>query len=211
MQSARPDRPEMEVLETGRPAGALARWLQKVFGRRRVHVAVTAVTAATVGLVGAATMSATVLDADRTDDARDERSSSAGTPPGLRPPPPRGRESPTGRWLVAQDLAIRSGPGGHVVTFSAVNNGTTAADPRELEVVGGFVDREHLEYTAVCAGVELAGRGAPRFRGIVDPGRRVFVRCRDTTPYGGRTAWIDPGSVTVRRTETAWEGAAVPM
>jgi len=53
-------------------------------------------------------------------------------------------------------------------------------------------------YEASCAGVELTRHGYRPVKGLVAPGERVFVRCTDTTRYGGEVAWIDPKSVIVR-------------
>jgi hypothetical protein len=206
MESGRPDRPEVEVLDTERPPGALQQWVSRMLGRPVVRATVAVV--AVLALVGVWI----TLPGDEPEAAADaEEAAAPDTPPGPRPPPARGRQSPTGSWQVADDLAIRSGPKGHVVTFSAVNGGATAQDPADLEVVAGFVDRAYLQYRATCSGVRLAGRDAPRFRRLVEPGQEVFVRCRDTTRYGGRTAWIDPSSVTVRRTPCESEGDALPL
>lgn len=200
------DRGEMEVLTTGDPPSALRAWIERQLVRPGVRAALVMVLA--VVLIGVWT---SLPKDDRNSATNTEEAPIAEAPPGLRPPPPRGRESPTGDWQVANDVAITSGPKGHVVTFSAFNAGATAQDPADLQVVGAFVDRDDLDYVARCAGVDLDARGGPRFDGLVEPGYKVFVRCRDVTRYGGRAAWIDPGSITVRKVPCESEEPTVPM
>jgi hypothetical protein len=97
------------------------------------------------------------------------------------------------------------------VTFTATNRGTEAQDPSQLEVTGAFVDRPGLTFRASCSGTERSPRGYRRISGDVRPSRAVLVRCTDVTKYGGRTAWIDPSPVTVRRIPCESGGSSLPM
>lgn len=200
------DRPEVEVLDTGRPPGALQRWLSSTLRRPAARAAL----AVAVALVLAGVW--TMLPSDEPPAAADaEPTVGADDAPGLRPPPARGRESPTGDWRVAEDLAVRSGPRGHTVTFSATNRGVERQDPRDLEVTAEFVDRPGLTYRATCAAVRRTPQGHRPLRGTVRPQKTVLVRCRDATRYGGDTAWIDPSSIAVRRIPCESEASSLPM
>ena len=204
MTEGRPQ-PDIEVLDDERPPSALQQWATRTLRRPLVRAAIAVPLA--VVLVGAWS----VLPRDQPVPVDDGSSAAADTPPGLRPPPPRGRESPTGSWRVADDLSIRTGPRGHTIVFSATNGGARAKDPRELEVTGGFVDRPGLTYVSTCAAVERSPGGYRTIRGSIGPRRTVLVRCRDVTAYGGRTAWIDPTSVVVRRKPCESEASSLPM
>ena len=199
------DRPEVEVLDTERPPGAVQQWVTATL-RRPAGRAAAAVVAALV-LVG---VWATLPEDEPDAAAETDAVALAEAPPGLRPPPARGRAATTGSWQVA-DLAVRSGPRGHLVTFRATNGGGEAQDPSQLEVTGAFVDRPGLVYRATCSRAELTRRGYRAIEGTVRPTRTVLVRCTDVTRYGGRTAWIDPSSVTVRRIPCESEGSSLPM
>ena len=203
MEAANPERPEMEVLDTERPPGAFQQWATRVLRRRLVRASVAIVAA--LSLVGVWATLPRDQPASRADAV-----AGGETPPGLRPPPARGRESATGTWQV-DDLAVRTGHHGHTVTFTATNRGGETQDPRDLEVTGTFVDRPGLAYAGSCAAAEPAGDGYRTIRGVIDPGDKVLVRCKDVTRYGGRTAWIDPSSVTVRRIPCESEGSPLPM
>ena len=199
------DRPEVEVLDTERPPGAVQQWVAATL-RRPVGRAAAAVVAALV-LVG---LWSTLPEDEPKAAAETDAVALAEAPPGLRPPPARGRAATTGSWQVADDLAIRSGPRGHSVTFTATNGGGEPQDPSQLEVTGAFVDRPGLTYRATCSGAQRTERGYRTIEGTVRPTRTVLVRCTDVTRYGGRTAWIDPSSVTVR-IPCESEGSSLPM
>ena len=203
-----PERPSAEVLDTGRPPGAVERWAGSLLQGRGAKV---------VGVIGVLLLGAgawSVVAADDPDSPAAEGTgpvepASADAPPGLRPPPARGREATTGTWKVTQDVAIRSSPKGHTVTFLAVNGGTEPQDPTRFQVSGGFVDRPGLDYQASCAGVELSPDGYRPLRKPVKPGQEVFVRCVDTTRYGAKVAWLDPKTVLVT-TEPCEESGGLP-
>lgn len=185
------DRPDMEVLDTEPAPSALRVWTEAQLARRGVRSGLAVTAALLIGVALA------VVPGERREPAL----SSDGTAPARadqHPESPTDRAPSTGPWRVADDLAVFSGPRGHVVTFSAWNGGPAPEDPAGLEVTGGFVDRDDLEYTARCDGVDLDARGGPRFHGLVVPGYKVFVRCRDVTRYAGEVAWIDLNSITVR-------------
>ena len=201
-----PDRPEIEVLDTERPPGPVARWVTGALRRPVARVAVAAVAA--LVLIGVWT---TRPQEEPAATADAEQVAGTDAPPGLRPPPARGREEATGSWQVADDLAIRSGPRGHTVTFTATNRGADDQDPRQLEVTGAFVDRPGLVYRGSCSAAERTRDGYRKIRRAVAPQETVLVRCSDVTRYGGRTAWIDPASVTVRRIPCESEGSSLPM
>jgi hypothetical protein len=200
------DRPEVEVLDTGRPPGALQRWMSGALRRPAARAAL----AVGVALVLAGVWS--TLPGDEPTPAADVEPTVAGDEvPGLRPPPARGREPSTGDWRIAEDLAVRSGPRGHTITFSATNGGVEPQDPRDLEVTAEFVDRPGLTYRGTCAAVRRTPQGYRPLRGTVKPQQPVLVRCRDVTQYDGDTAWIALSSITVRRIPCESEASSLPM
>ena len=188
-----PDRPAVEVLDTGRPPGALERRMTALLQHRGAKAA------GVVGvlLIGGGTWAVVGSEEPVAEGTDAVEPASAEVPPGLRPPPASGRESGTGTWKVTQDVSIRSGPNGHTITFLAVNGGTEPQDPTRFQVAAGFVDRPRLDYQASCAGVKLSPDGYRPLRKPVRPGQEVFVRCVDTTEYGAKVAWIDPKTVLV--------------
>ncbi|CAA9397606.1 MAG: hypothetical protein AVDCRST_MAG47-3216 [uncultured Nocardioidaceae bacterium] len=200
------DRPEVEVLDTERPPSAVQQWVEA----RLRHPAAKAAVAVVAALVLLGAWSVLPEDEPKAE-ADAEAVAAADTPPGLRPPPARGRESGTGSWQVADDLAIRTGPRGHSVTFTATNRGAEPQDPGQLEVTGAFVDRVGLVYRAACSAAVRRARGYRTIQGDVGPTKTVLVRCTDVTKYGGRTAWIDPSSVTVRLIPCESDASSLPM
>ena len=200
------DRPEVEVLDTERPPGAVQLWVES----RLRHPAAKAAVAGVAALVLLGAWSVLPKD-EPARAAGGDPVAAADTPPGLRPPPARGRQAGTGTWQVADDLAIRTGPRGHSVTFTATNRGAEPQDPGRLEVTGAFVDRAGLVYRATCSAAERRARGYRTVQGDVGPRKTVLVRCTDVTKYGGRTAWIDPSTVTVRRIPCESESSSLPM
>lgn len=207
MEADGSDRPEVEVLDTGRPQGRLQEWMSATL-RRPAARAALAVAAGALVVAGVWT----TLSGDEPTAAADaEPAVGADGAPGLRPPPARGRESSTGDWRIAEDLAVRSGPRGHTVTFSATNRGTERLDPRDLEVTADFIDQPGLTYRATCALAKQNKSGDRTLRSSVAPGRSVLVRCTDVTGYGGTTGWIDPSSITVRRIPCESEASSLPL
>ena len=200
------DRPEVEVLDTGRPPGAWQRWMSSTLRRPAARAAMAVAVAPVLAGVW------TTLPGEEPTTAADAEPAVGGhDAPGLRPPPARGREPSTGDWRIAEDLAVRSGPRGHTVTFTATNRGAEPQDPRDLEVTAEFIDQPGLTYRATCASAKRTDRGDRTVRRTVAPGRSVPVRCTDVTGYGGTTGWIDPGSITVRRIPCESEASSLPM
>lgn len=140
-----------------------------------------------------------------------EPAAAADTPPGLRPPPARGRESTTGSWQVVENFAVRSGPKGHTVLFTATNRGSEAADPGDLQVTAGYLGRPALDYRATCLAVDPRWQGPRTLTDTVEPRRTVVIRCRDTTRYAGAPPALDRSSIEVRRVPCESEGSSLPM
>jgi hypothetical protein len=205
MDQERPDAP-VEVLETGRPTGVLERWTRAALARPSARAVL--VLGVALCLLGAWV----AVRSDSSPPAEPQaEAAAAGVPPGLRPPPLRAGSGPrdTSGWKAPLDLAVRSGPHGHTITFFAVNRGTQPLDPRWFVVSAGFVDQPELAYKASCTGLRPGTRRP--IRGTVPPGMRILVRCDDTTAYQGDPAWIDPPTIVVRagRCEDSEAGAGV--
>ena len=209
METGGPDRPDMEVLDTDRPPSRFGAWIGAALRRRGVRLLGLGLALVLVGVWFVSAPSENPV----TGAAGGDKASAPITAPGLRPPPARGRtpETGSGSWQVLDDLAIRTGPRGHQITFSAINRGPVGQDPSDLEVVGSFVDAPGLAYRATCAAVGRATHGTRPLIGAVESRERVYVRCTDVTRYRGTTAWIDPTSVEVRVVPCESEASAVPM
>ncbi len=209
MEPHRPDpsdRPPVEVLEGGHEPGAVEQRVRSALQGRWGRAAAVALALA---LGGGAWWAADKDPAPAQEAGRDpaDLAELAAVAPGLRPPPARGPQpTTTTDWQVPLDVRISSGPRGHTVTFFAVNRGDRPQDPSDLRVEGGFVDEPDLTYTAECGRVRLTAGGYRPQDGSVAPGKKVFVRCTDTTAYLGRPAWIDPKTVLVRTAPCESEG-----
>lgn len=190
MEPIRPDGTPDEVLSTGRPPGALERWAGSLAARRGFRAVVAAVLL--VGALGAwlAFSSRHPATEARPGLTSDQRVSA----PGLRPTPSGDGTNP---WAVGDDLAIRSGPRGHTITFHAVNTSHKAAWPSNLRVDARFLDTRGLIYQAHCFGFRATLHGRRAVDGAVAPGGKVFVRCRDITHYAGKPPRISPWTVHI--------------
>lgn len=190
MEPNRPEGPPDEVLSTGHPPGAVERWASSLAARPGLRTAAAAgLLVVAVGAWLAATSRDPAVET-RTGLSAAERVSA----PGLRPvPSPDG----TNPWEVGDDLAIRSGPRGHTITFHAVNRGHEAAWPSNLRVDARFLDTRGLIYQAHCAGFRATHDGRTVVDGAIPPGEKVFVRCRDITHYAGKPPRISPWTVHI--------------
>ncbi len=207
MEADGPDRPEVEVLDTERPPGAFEQWLASAFRRREARIGAAALVA--IALIG---VWVTLPGEEPEATAEQETVAGDSAPPGLRPPPARGREFPTGDWRVTTDtIVIRSGPIGPTVSFIATNKGTEKRDPTQLEVTAGFVDRPGSTFRAGCSGVEPV---PGKFRPLSDPVKpqdSVHVRCQSSTRHHPQTPTIDFATIEVRLIPCESEQSTLPM
>lgn len=170
-----PERPPMEVLDDERPPTFFERHVAPLVQSRAARAGVAV--AGVLLLLGAWAVAGPVEDG--ADQAEAAPAAGPIEPPGLRPPPFRGRESSAGPWRVRGEVATRSGPNGNTFTFRASNTGSTPADPRDLQVEAGYLDRPEAVYTVACVGVRRTDDGVRSLKTLVAPGRTVSVQCVD--------------------------------
>lgn len=185
-----PDLPPMEVLDGGRPPGALARRLGPLLERRGVKAAA----ALGVGVLALGGWWVASSDEDPPMAANGDRIPSLDA---VEPPAPDETPEGTGPWRISDDIAITYAEEGRLITFQAVNGGSAPRDPRDLQVETSYPGGLASSYAFGCVGGTRTPDGFRPQRGLVEPGDRIFVRCPDTVRLNGAPSRLPPEVINV--------------
>lgn len=181
-------RPPMEVLVAGRPAGAFGSRLGRLLERPAVRL---------VGLAGVALalVAAWFLTSSDEEPAVEAQDAGPFIAPLSQVTP--GADRGIDPWRITSDVAVTFLPDGRVVSFSARNGGSRPRDARELFMRVDYVGGGASSYIFSCVGAEDAAVGEGRQRGLVPAGGEVAVRCEDTVLLNGKPSRLPPEVLTV--------------